>query len=479
VLLLLLAWALRLAPILDHRLHPDEALYGYWGLLIANGRDPWLAAVPAYKPPLLPYVIAGAQALFGNSEFSVRLPGLAASLLTVSLVAALAHSLYRNRRIAAVAAVSVALSPFAIQFSSTAFIDPLMVALGLGACVMAARGRVGWVGVWAGLALAAKQTGLAWVPLALGPSLIENKKARAWARSIGYFLLIMILVFLWDAVRMAQGAESFWRVGAAGYGGLRLIWPHELWARLRGWTGLARYLFVSPAVNTALLVGLPALACRAVARRSHTREMLVDLFLVSFVLVYLLLHWLLAFPIWDRYLLPLVPVLAVLLGRTLDLLLSRAQRAIRLSPFVICHFLLIICLARPALVAAQGRYPIGGYNDADDGIDQVVAFLRDLPEGSVVYQHWLGWQYAYYLFDGPAYLAYWPTPSWLARDVQVFGALDPRYITFPSGESSARVAQALAEVGYGLEPVLAATRQDGTRSFTVYHIQPKTMDNEQ
>ncbi|RLC84892.1 MAG: hypothetical protein DRI79_12190, partial [Chloroflexi bacterium] len=163
--LLLLTWALRLPPMLDNRFHPDEALYGYWGLLIGRGQDPWLATVPVYKPPLLPYLVAGAQALFGNCEFTVRLSGLAAGLLMIPLVATLACALYHERWTAVAAAVGVALSPFAILFSATAFPDPLMVALGLAACVAAARSRPGWAGLLAGLAFATKQTGLVWQPL--------------------------------------------------------------------------------------------------------------------------------------------------------------------------------------------------------------------------------------------------------------------------------------------------------------------------
>jgi len=527
--LLLLAWALRLPPILDNRFHPDEALYGYWGLLIGWGQDPWLATVPVYKPPLLPYLVAGAQALFGNSEFTVRMPGLAAGLLTVSLVAALAHSLYHDRWAAVAAAAGVALSPFAILFSATAFPDPLMVALGLGACVAADRGRPGWAGLLAGLAFATKQTGLVWVPLALGIYLsqIPNPKARGQKSEVrspksevrspkseaqspkfsnlmfvichlSFVSFVILTVFAWDAVRVARGAESFWRVGITGYGGLRLIWPQELWTRLREWIGLGRYLFVSPVVNGALLVGLSALVwgdikprrypeTRFLSKTGFLQQPFTDLLLISFCLIYFLLHWLWAFPVWDRYLLPLVPVLAVLLGRTLALLASRLQSIIdRLSliprhssfvirhlSFIICHLLFAICLALPAFDAAHSRYPVGGDHGAYDGIDEVATFLRGLPEGTVVYQHWLGWHYAYYLFGAPVCLAYWPTPAWLAQDVRAFGATGPRYVAFPSWESRARAEWALATtVGYGLEPALTTTRRDDTPSFTVYHITP-------
>ena len=552
VALLLLGWALRVPPLLDNRFHADEALYAYWGLLIGRGQDPWLAAVPVDKPPLLSYLVAGAQSLLGNSEFAVRFPGLAAGWLTIGLTAALADALYRDRWAAMGAAVGVALSPFAILFSATAFTDPVMVALGLGTCVAAARGRRGWSGLLAGLAFATKQTGLAWVPLALALGQISKPKAqgsRPRIRTsspqslisdlqplprhsrlpllIGHLSfvichlpfvislsLVVGLVFAWDSVRMVQGAESFWGMGVTAYGSLRPIWPQELWTRLWGWVGLARYFFVSPIVNAALVVGSTLLTWSAAVRRRCTRGALADLFLGAFLLLYFLIHWLFAFPVWDRYLLPAVPVLAVLLGRTLTFLASYLQpkasrtpstirhpsSAIRQSPivnrhsplsirhwtsdighlslvighlsFVICHLSFALLLLPPAWNAAHSRYPIGGDHGAYDGIDQVAAFLRELPEGAVVYHHWLGWHYADYLFDAPVYLAYWPTPAWLAQDVQAFGAREPRYVTFPSWESPARAARALSGVGYELSPALTTSRRDGTHSFTVCRIQP-------
>jgi len=474
--LTLLALALRLPPMLDNRFHPDEALYGYWGLLIALGKDPGLVDVPVYKPPLLPYLIAGAQGLLGKSEFAVRLPGLLSGVLTVPLTAALAHTLYRDRWAAMAAAASVALSPFAILFSTTAFTDPPMVALGLGACVAAARNRPGWAGLLAGLSFATKQTGLVWLPLTVLLS-VSNLQSPASKLSVNLIHLLVALAtavgmtFVWDTLRVAQGAEGFWSLGVIGYGGLRFIWPQEVGTRLRGWLELARYLFVSPVVNGALLIGLPALVCQALRHRN--REALIDLLLVSFLLAYSFLHWLWAFPIWDRYLLPLVPILAILLARIAGLT-SRYVRCVgRHCPLFIVHCSLFIALIFPAWNAAiHSHYPVGGDHGAYDGIDQVAAFLNGQPEGTVVYQHWLGWEYDYYLFGGPISLAYWPTPAWLAQDVLVFGADDPRYITFPAWESPDRVERALAQAGYELNSVLTTTRRDGVPSFTVYRIRP-------
>jgi 4-amino-4-deoxy-L-arabinose transferase-like glycosyltransferase len=474
--LLLVAWTLRLSSLLRHPLHSDEALYGYWGLLIGRGRDPWLSGVPVYKPPLLPYLVTASQWLLGDSEFALRLPGLMAGLLTVALVGALAQALYRDRGTAAIAALAIALSPFAVALSGTAFPDPLMVTLGLAACVAAARDRPGWAGLLVGCSFAAKQTGLVWLPLATLLSISPSRSPHRRLQSLLSILVggasVVALVFAWDAARVAQGASGFWQVGVVGYGGLRLTWPHELWQRLRDWSGLLGYLYGSLAVNALLPVGLLALAWTSLMRRPGAPAAFADLLLVSFSLIYVLFHWLLAFPIWDRYLLPLVPLLAVLLGRIISRAILRLRCFTLSRRSALAGLLLALLLAGPALKVSAGRYPIGRERAAYQGIGDVVSFFGRLAEGSVVYHHWLGWHYHYALFDGPVYLAYWPTPAWLARDVQAFGDREPRYVAFPAWESAARVGRALADVGYALEPVLTTAHRDGSPSFTVYAIRP-------
>lgn len=477
VIITLLAWALRTSLISHYPLHPDEALYGYWGLLIGRGRDPWLATVPVYKPPLWPYLLAGTEALLGRSKFAVRLPGLFTGLLTVPLTAALARALYHDRRTACMAAIGTALSPLTIAFSASAFLDPPMTALGLSACTAALCNRPRWAGILAGLSFATKQTGLIWLPLIMLFQVPQAAQSPRPRRQSGAHLIqtllgfspIVGLIFAWDAVRVARGAGGFWRVGLIGYGGLRLIWPQELAPRLRGWIATARHIFTSPVINGVLLIGLPLLTLQALKRRFRTREAFVDLTLISFSLIYFLLHWLIAFPVWARYLLPLAPVLAILLGRAIHTIASHLPDSFPISPSVISSF--IIC---SFVICSFGHHPITSDRAAYEGIEQATAFLERLPEGSVVYQHWLGWQYHFYLFDAPVYLAYWPTLSWLARDVQVFGEREPRYITFPAWESPARVEHTLNEVGYGLQPALSTSRQDGTPSFTVYRITPAT-----
>ena len=272
----------------------------------------------------------------------------------------------------------------------------------------------------------------------------------------------------WDRIRVAQGAASFWRTGVAGYGGLRMIWPAEWSPRLRAWLGWSRYLLGSLPLDLLLLVGAAGLVARGVRRRDWPA--LFDLTLIGFSLVYLLIHWLWAFPVWDRYLLPLVVPVSLLLGRVVALAVRKVGAQAHHYGRWVAVGMVVLLLAVGAFSAVSGRVPVGGGRDDYDGIDQVVAFLRQAPEGTVLYHHWLGWEYEFYLFDGPLYLAYWPTPAWLARDVQAFGARGTRYIVFPAWESSARAEAALAAVGYRLRLVMEARNGTGEVRFRLFQV---------
>jgi len=133
--------------------------------------------------------------------------------------------------------------------------------------------------------------------------------------------------------------------------------------------------------------------------------------------------------------------------------------------------LLAVTLTRPALTAAQSGYPIGGDHGAYDGIEAVAHYFRDrVPAGSILYHHWLGWHYSFYMFDFPLVLRWYPSPEELAEDArQVDDA--QRYVVFPNEKSTAGVRDALAEAGLGLRSVYSVYGRDGTTSFTVYRIE--------
>jgi hypothetical protein len=176
-------------------------------------------------------------------------------------------------------------------------------------------------------------------------------------------------------------------------------------------------------------------------------------------------HWLLAIPAWDRYLLPLVPLVAV--GVALPL--ERFGRLSGRAPRTLAAAVVLIALTWGALVPAwqarAGLWPVGASPTADDGAQLTAAALARAPWGTVLYDHWYSWQWRYYFVHGPVYVSWFADPAALAEDVAAHGAGDTaRYLAWPAAEAIAPLARALAGAGYALEP------QDRFEAIDLYRI---------
>ena len=495
---LLAATLWRALPLLDNRFHPDEALYASFGRLIASGRDPLLSGVVVDKPPLAFYLTAGSYLVFGHTEFAARLIPFYASLVSVALLFALARSLYSPLP-AHLAAWGLAFSPFAILFSITIFTDTLLVALSLWSLWMFARGAgrrqvrrsSEWVGAAAlALAFATKQTALAFVPLALAfawltlpaaPRLAVRQALRTGLLVAGGLALSAALIFAWDTLR--QAPIGFWQQGYVDNTPGRLIRAVEVLPRARAWLDWLQYFTASAPLNGLCLLGVPILLLVDVRR--PTLAALADFILTGYVVFYLASYWLLAFNVWDRYLLPVIPLLALLLGRVGALVISgvnsaavqllrRCNRPAKIRPWLsgVLSAALVLCLLPPALTAARSGYPVGGDHGAYDGLDDAARFIRTLPTGGVLYDHWLGWEWNFYLFDGPLYVSWFPSPEELAIDLRAFGHTSPRYLAVPAWEADAEIRTAAAQAGFAFVHLHTAYRRDGLASIVIYQLAP-------
>ena len=564
--LLLLALALRAAPLTAHRFHEDEALYASWALLTAE--DPALISVPVDKPPLHIYLLAGFFRLLGPSETAARLSNLLASVISVALLYAVGRRAY-DRPTALVATMLYTASPFAILFAPTAFTDPLLVLWMLLGLWAALAGRPFLAGLALGLAYATKQQGVLLAPLVVAVSVWRgsgrDKETRGQgdkgtSGQVGSFpsLLVSLSPYLgssaqmmvgflplfasvtwWDALRW-HVQPSFWDRSLATYGGLILVPPAAWPERLADWAQLLGYIFVSPLLNAILLIGLPALLWLAIRpyalRATHHKAKgpgtgaapcplslapcptsCISLLLTTYVAAYFLLHLALSFQVWDRYLLPLVPLLCLLLARSIGCLLSlahRLYRRFRVSGFGFqvsaIHYpistrrsqkltadcqvrrfpagldspaganydvltlliaALIIVLIRPAWLGASSQLPVGGDHGAYDGIDRLAAYVQThLPPGATLYYHWLGWHLDYYLHDVPLKTVWYPDPQSLT-ELAAAHRHEVQAIVFPAWKDDRPVHQALAARGLLLTPCFTAYRGDGSRSFVLYVIE--------
>jgi 4-amino-4-deoxy-L-arabinose transferase-like glycosyltransferase len=484
---LLAATLFRALPLLENRFHPDEALYASFGRLIASGHDPMLAGVVVDKPPLSFYLSAGSFLLLGNTEFAARLAPFFAGVVSVALLFVLARRLY-GRLAAHLAAWALACSPFAILFSITIFIDPLLSALGLWGVTMfvqtgqGASRRQEWAGALAfALAFAVKQTALLFVPLTLalmlpglpeapGPAL--RRLLRAALFIAGGLAVSAALVFAWDAAR--QASIGFWQQGYADNTPGRFIRAGEVMPRALAWLDWLRYVTASVPLNLVCLLGTPALL--VVAARQRSRAAVADFVVAGFLLLYLAAYWLLAFNVWDRYLLPVVPLVALWLGRIVaqaSAILARLGVAgFRAWAPRLASIVMVGLLLPPALTAARSGYPVGGDHGAYDGLDDAARFLNAVPPGGVLYDHWLGWQWGFYLFDGPLYVSWFISPETLVTDLRSFGRTSPRYLAVPAWESEVEVRAAAAEAGFAFIPLHISYRRDGLVSIVVYQLAP-------
>jgi hypothetical protein len=512
--LLLLGFALRVAYLTEDRFHADEALYAGWALLIPDG-DPLLLSVPVDKPPLYLYTLAGSLGAFGRSEVAARLPGLASSVLGIALCYRLGRRLY-GQGVGTLAALFLALSPFDILFARTTFTDSMLVMWMLAALYAVSAGRWLVTGLALGLAFATKQHALFLVPLVLAvgwtrphaparegsratigclpdppdsrSSTDTIRRERIWRGAKGLlacalgFAFPLAGVIAWDSARWAD-RPGYWHQSALSYGGL--VWaPFAGWGeRLVEWAGWSRYLAGSPVLAILLVAGIIALLAHGWRRHPGDRRTWLDTTFVAYALGYLVAHVVLRFSVWDRYLLPLAPLTALLLARIVVWIGQGARRGsdqsrqeaaaanhfLRVLRVSVVSFLFLSALLS-AWKAAHNGYPIGGEHWAYQGLDQVAAYLeQNAPPGAVLYHHWLRWHYSYYLYDAGFELRWWESEEHLRREA-LRTPERAQYIVLPDWRTLEPDVEGIA-----FQPLYQAHRRDGSVSLTVYRVEPQQL----
>lgn len=425
---LLAGFALRL-PLLDRfPFHQDEAIYSYWA---RYGRhiDPLFLSVWPDKPPLYLWLLGGAFDLLGATPAAARFVNIAISTLTIAVAAALARTWW-GARAGGSAAFLLALNPYTISFAPTAFTDPLLVLAGMLALLTAVQRRYFWAGVWLGVALMTKQQGVLFIPLALGFGIAAQRTRAGALRSVGALTLGLCLVALpvvwWDSLRWAV-APSPWDLGARNAAGFAPATPGQWPPRAGAWLEIGVYLLGGGWAWWLLAALLTVAAVRWRRVRHQAPALMPALGLALWGAAFLALHIVTTVQVWDRYLLPLAPVAALLVTFSVETVAGRtapqSHGGINMARAVwqahLLAALLMLALAGPAYQAAQGQLPIGGDHGAYTGLDAVAAWLNARADaGPVVYQRNLGWHFQFYLFDamqaGQTELRWYPSAVYLA-----------------------------------------------------------------
>lgn len=489
LILLLGAWLRFHALAQDARFHPDEALFATFARNAAVQGD-WLLRGPLDKTPLTIYINALALTFFGvttlpdgvltldvqRGEFAARVPGVFASTLLMAVMVALAKRAFAGRRTRHASSLQTrqtrgfvliltALSPFALAFSATAFTDGLMLLCVTLALWMGSRGRWLWAGIWLALGFGCKQQALFYAPLVLGVGWVLNSQTSqspqftrggvsalvtSLLRFFAPVVIGILLLMVWDA---ARGQEtSLWALALANNEPGRLELAGDFVPRLSDWLGYAQYF-----VGYGWLTGILTLLALAVLIMRHFRERQsvmrrIDIVLAVYTAAYLLLHGL-AFNLYDRYLLLILPPVVLLLARGIAYLTQRRKVAKTqrknspLASLLLCVSALIVFPA--ALAATTGQLPVGGDQGEHTGMDELGAYLNNKPLGTIIYDHWLGWELDYYIGTwSDKRRVYYPTPTALVADALLQPDPAPRYMVVPEwGDGSAWLG-ALEVVGF-------------------------------
>ncbi len=495
---LLVATELSAAHLLENRFHQDEALYATFARFVASGpgHGLLLSHILVDKPPLAFYINGLSVAVLGPSEFALRLPSFLASLVSLALVYAIGRRLF-GAPAGLGAAWVMALSPFAIQFSITVFVDPLLTTWILLGILFLVRGRPGWGAVALALAWATKQTALLFVPLALLLGLASLPRpmrlraaasflARATMMALAGIILVTLAVLAWDNMRGAP--ISLYQQGFSDNTSSRLATAAELQPRAAAILRLLHYIIGNDQVSVLFVVGMVGVLAFDLSQGSQANW--ADALLVIYLAGYLAVYWLVSLNLFDRYFLPLVPLWALLAGRVLDLAgraaaaglawLGRRTRlaagggvspAATIMARVALPLILLLVLIPMAAAANYDFSPIGGDHGAYDGVDDAARYVRSLPRNSVLYDHWLNWELDYYLFDKPVLTRYYKDGSDLTRDLVLHGRQSPRYLVIPWWPLDIDPQPAVRQAGFTMRVAHQSFRRDGQVSLTIFQLE--------
>lgn len=476
LVILLIGGSLRFSALAaDLRLHADEALFATFARRAALNGD-WRLPGALDKPPLAIYSMALAMLPFTTSptdelsdlssrtgEIAARLPGMLASLLLIPLTYALSYRLYRQRTVALLAALLIAASPFAAAFGATAFTDGLLLLFVAFALYAIAAGHWGWTGTALALGFASKQQAIYVLPLVIGIDLLlNNLTAKRTVRFMLAFGAGVALLLAWDALRGQP--TGFMILAAVNNDPARFVRSDEVLPRLTRWIELSATIFtpISALFIPAALVGV---LWRL--RRALTINTLIDVLLALYILAYMLGHWLIAFNTYDRYLLPILIPIALLTARGLISLYEMLIGKLPAAELRFVGLMFVGVMAVSAYDATQGRIGIGVDSAGKAGIDRLAEELNRLPLGTILYDHWLGWELDYYLGQWTdKRRVYYPTPRALAEDALRQPDSAPRYFIAPREIAARPWLEALTEAGFAPEIEM---RLEG---FVVYRLTP-------
>ncbi|MBU2592461.1 glycosyltransferase family 39 protein, partial [Patescibacteria group bacterium] len=217
-LILFLALFLRLYRLNNLELFGDELDVGYHAYsLWTSGRDYLGQKLPVYvhsfsewRAPLLMYLTAPFVGIFGLNEWGVRLAPVAMGLLNIVLTYQLVRIMSERKGLAIISAFIMAISPWHLHYSRTAFEATLLLSLILGGTIAFLKRKWFWSAVWFALSFYSYSVANLFVPL-FGFSLLLTLGVKQKDKKIAFagLVFLVILTPLLISVLFGQAANRF------------------------------------------------------------------------------------------------------------------------------------------------------------------------------------------------------------------------------------------------------------------------------
>jgi len=465
IVLVLAGGILRVAPVADDPLHPDECLYASWALDIVEGGDHWLSNEVIDKPPLVPYLLAGWVYLVGRGPVALRLMGAMSALLGLCCLCLVLVRLF-GRAAALPGLALAALSPVSVALDASALTDPPGVALAVGSVAAAAAGLPLLAGALAGLAVSAKPQMLSYLPLVIAVLAQTLTSKRSWVRMAVGLACVAAGTVAWEIIR--QAPLSFVEAALRNYG--RTAGPVRAeWCQLTEWLRLLRWIWGD--ARAAIICGvalLVAILLTSSVRRSRDGAGLAGAGAALSALLYLAGNLAIQAPAWDRYALALVPLFAVLLAWSVHRIGCAVPNG-GLWAGASVTFLLGLTMAGPAQEAARSTLPIGDTSPWQ-GIAAMADYVRGQVPGraTIVYSD-LGWHLRYYMYDFPQDFRWFRSDEEL---VDIVRHARPSFIVARAGVNSESQVQTLVSAGMSVRTVYAAYDHRGCPTMFLMRIMP-------
>jgi hypothetical protein len=340
------------------------------------------------------------------------------------------------------------------------------------------------------------------------------------------FLAVFGPVTWWDSLRW-HNRPSYWDQSLQTYGGIVLLPAAEWSGRAVQWAEQAGRLYGLPLLSALVLAAAaatfagarsrpggpdPSTALPSVAplrtpnlgdtrdssvapltmlETNHTRyrsgatrvadERTLSWLIGGFVLAYFAVHIVVSFQPWDRYLLPVLPLICVLAGRGA----SRALAAVRRGWGKVGAGLAVAAAAAALLWGASlgtspradERLPVGSDIGAYRGVAEAARYLAGQPAGATVYYDRIGWHLGFYLYDAPVTRSWYDSPEKLAREAARVAAEDAtaaQWLLLPAwqAEDLPGLAAALSRAGFEAREAATVRGPDGRADVTLYRIGP-------